>query len=119
MRTQLISVAAILVAVMMVAGWNLRPVEAVAGIQMGRVSNSCVFRGKRLWGKVQVVRHFPDFKVQVVSHFPDVKVQRVNHFPDRCGKWQFVSHFPDFKIQYVSHFPDFKIQFVQHFPGVR
>jgi hypothetical protein len=72
----------------------------------------------RLYGKVQVVEHFPDLKVQVVEHFPDLKVQLVDHFPDACGKWQYVEHFPDFKIQFVEHFPDLKIQFVDHFPGL-
>ena len=84
----------------------------------GAVPKSCVFKGKRLWGKVQVVTAFPDFKVQKVTAFPDLKVQEVNAFPDTCGKWQFVTAFPDFKIQYVTAFPDFKVQFVNAFPGV-
>jgi hypothetical protein len=84
----------------------------------GVVPKSCVFKGKRLWGKVQVVNAFPDFKVQRVTAFPDLKVQEVNAFPDSCGKWQLVTAFPDFKIQYVTAFPDFKIQKVNAFPGV-
>lgn len=87
-------------------------------ITMGKVGRSCTFRGKRMYGKVQVVQSFPDFKVQVVQHFPDLKVQRVTSFPDKCGRWQFVTSFPDFKIQFVKHFPDFTIQYVNHFPGV-
>ena len=84
----------------------------------GAVPKSCVFKGKKLWGKVQVVNAFPDFKVQKVTAFPDLKVQEVNAFPDKCGKWQFVTAFPDFKIQYVTAFPDFKVQMVNAFPGV-
>ncbi len=72
----------------------------------------------RIYGKIQFVEHFPDYKVQVVEHFPDLRVQLVEHFPDAPGKWQIVEHFPDFKIQIVEHFPDFKIQYVEHFPGV-
>ena len=72
----------------------------------------------KIYGKIQFVEHFPDFKVQVVEHFPDLKVQVVEHFPDGPGKWQIVEHFPDFKIQIVEHFPDFKIKYVEHFPGV-
>lgn len=78
----------------------------------------CTFKGIRLYGKVQIVEHFPDLKVQVVEHFPDLKVQKVTSFPDSCGKWQIVEHFPDFKIQLVEHFPDLKIQWVEHFPGL-
>jgi hypothetical protein len=72
-----------------------------------------------IYGKIQFVEHFPDYKVQVVDHFPDLKVQCVEHFPDGPGKWQIVEHFPDFKIQIVDHFPDFTIQYVEHFPGVQ
>jgi len=90
-----------------------------APVPMGAVSTSCTFKGKRLYGKVQVVSSFPDIKVQVVSSFPDVKVQKVTSFPDSCGKWQFVTSFPDIKIQFVTSFPDVKIQYVTSFPGVR
>ena len=70
-----------------------------------------------LFGKIQLVDHFPDVKVQVVEHFPDIKVKRVDHFPDGPGKWKIVDHFPDFKVQIVDHFPDYKIKYVEHFPG--
>ncbi len=72
----------------------------------------------RIYGRIQYVEHFPDYKVQVVEHFPDLRVQVVEHFPDSPGKWEIVEHFPDYKIQIVEHFPDFKIQYVDHFPGV-
>jgi hypothetical protein len=72
----------------------------------------------RVYGRIQFVEHFPDYKVQVVDHFPDLRVQRVEHFPDGPGKWQVVDQFPDYKIQLVEHFPDFTIQYVEHFPGV-
>lgn len=72
----------------------------------------------RIFGKIQFVESFPDFKVQVVDSFPDLKVKRVASFPDSPGKWQIVQSFPDFKIQIVSAFPDFKIQYVDSFPGV-
>jgi hypothetical protein len=70
-----------------------------------------------LFGKIQIVEHFPDVKVQVVEHFPDLRVHRVEHFADSAGEWQIVDHFPDYKIQIVEHFPDIKIQWVDHFPG--
>lgn len=79
---------------------------------------SCTFKGKKLYGKIQVVESFPDVKVQVVTSFPDLKVERVNSFPDKCGKWQMVTSFPDTKVQYVTSFPDVKVQYVTSFPGV-
>ena len=73
----------------------------------------------KIYGRIQFVEHFPDYKVKVVEHFPDLKVQVVEHFPDAAGKWQIVDKFPDYKIQLVEHFPDFTIKYVDHFPGVR
>src|SRR5689334_22018251 len=80
-------------------------------------AQGCMFKGKELKGKVQIVNSFGDFKVQVVSSFPDLKVQKVNSFPDACGKWEFVKSFPDFTIELVNSFPDFTIQYVDSFPG--
>lgn len=73
----------------------------------------------KIYGRIQFVRSFPDYKVQVVEHFPDLRVKKVNHFPTKPGLWKIVTSFPDYKIQIVNHFPDFKIKYVNHFPGVR
>ncbi len=72
---------------------------------------------KKIYGKIQFVNSFPDYKVQVVDSFPDLKVQKVQSFPNKPGKWQIVDSFPDFKIQIVKSFPDFKIKYVTSFPG--
>ncbi len=73
----------------------------------------------KIYGKIQIVNSFPDYKVQVVDSFPDLRVQVVNSFPDKPGKWQMVKSFPDFKIQLVDSFPDFKIKYVSSFPGTK
>ena len=72
---------------------------------------------KKIYGKIQFVTSFPDYKVQVVDSFPDLKVQKVQSFPNKPGKWQIVDSFPDYKIQIVESFPDFKIKYVTSFPG--
>ena len=46
-----------------------------------------------IYGKIQVVDSFPDYKVKVVDSFPDLKVKTVSSFPDGPGKWQFVDSF--------------------------
>ena len=53
---------------------------------MSKISKDGYFKGKKLYGKVQVVNSFPDIKVQVVNSFPDLKVQKVNSFPNKIGK---------------------------------
>lgn len=83
-----------------------------------KVPKNCTFKGTKLWGKVKVVKSFPDYKVRVVKSFADVHVKKVTSFPDSCGKWKFVDSFPDFKIQFVDSFPDFEIKYVNSFPGV-
>jgi hypothetical protein len=90
---------------------------AISAAHAGKVGSNCTYKGKKLYGKIQVVNSFPDIKVQVVNSFPDLKVQVVNSFPDKCGKWQMVNSFPNTKIQFVNSFPDIKIQYVTSFPG--
>jgi hypothetical protein len=82
------------------------------------VKPDCTCWKIKLYGKVKIVEHFPDFKVKAVDHFPDLNVKLVVHFPDECGEWELVENFPDFTVQFVENFPDFKIQFVDHFPGL-
>ena len=72
----------------------------------------------KIYGKIQFVNSFPDFKVQIVNSFPDLKVEVVNSFPDKVGRWKIVNSFPDYKIQIVNSFPDFKVKYVNSFPGL-
>jgi hypothetical protein len=83
--------------------------------QCGRIMCDCTYNGKKLWGKVQYVDSFPDFKVKV-SYFPDLNVQETS-FPTSCGQWQVVTSFPDFKVQKVDYFEDFDIAY-SYFPGI-
>lgn len=71
----------------------------------------------RIYGRIQIVNSFPDYRVKVVRSFPDLKVQVVKSFPNGPGRWQMVESFPDYKIQLVDSFPDFEIQYVDSFPG--
>ena len=97
-------------------------VSSLVGISLyaGKISKSgCIFKGKKMYGKVKVVDSFPDFKVKVVSSFADLHVKKVTSFPDSCGKWKFVNSFPDFKVKFVTSFPDFTIKYVTSFPGAQ
>ncbi len=123
-----IAYSMMLIGVFMLVGIGLlfsQPRETVGGeadaVEVGTekavvstVSNVDV---SKIYGKIQIVKSFPDYKVQVVDSFPDLKVQVVSSFPDKPGKWQMVNSFPDFKIQLVDSFPDFKIKYVSSFPG--
>lgn len=87
----------------------------VAPAQASRPSREAL---ARLYGRVRVVEHFPDYRVRIVEHFPDLKVRWVEHHADGPGLWIRVEHHPDFSIQFVEHFADFSIQLVDHFPGL-
>lgn len=111
-RPAVISVVLTLIAL---GGLLSTPADAGSGFD----KSSCTFRGKKLYGKIQVVTAFPDVKVQEVTAFEDVAVQKVSAFPDSCGKWQFVTAFPDTKVQFVTAFPDVKVRYVTAFPGAK
>lgn len=81
--------------------------------------SGCTYKGKKLYGKVQIVDFLPDIKVQVVDFLPDLNVQVVDFLPSSCGKWQFVDFLPDLKIQFVDFLPDVKIKYVDFLPGLR
>jgi hypothetical protein len=102
------------VLVLLVGSLVSRPI-AQAG---GAIAPACHLKGHRLYGRVQVVKAFPDLKVQIVKAFPDLNVQIVESFPDKCGQWKMVDAFPDLKIQFVDAFPDLKIKYVTAFPGI-
>lgn len=72
----------------------------------------------KIYGKIQIVNNFPDYKVKVVDNFADIEIQVVDNFPDKAGLWQFVQNFPDYKIQYVDSNPDFTVKFVKHFASL-
>lgn len=72
----------------------------------------------KIYGRIQYVDVFPDYKVEVVTACADLKVQEVDQSPDSPGKWQIVDVFPDYKIQKVKAFGDFKIEYVKSFPGL-
>ncbi|MCU0754704.1 MAG: hypothetical protein MUE46_06220 [Xanthomonadales bacterium] len=72
----------------------------------------------RLYGRVRVVEHHPDYRVRIVEHHPDLRVRWVEHHADGPGRWIKVEHHPDFTIRFVEHHADFTIQLVEHFPGL-
>lgn len=40
--------------------------------ELGKVPRSCRYKGKNLWGKVQVANSYPDIKIQIVKTYPGV-----------------------------------------------
>ncbi len=84
--------------------------------------SSCTIqvRGKTipLYGRVQVVNAFADFRVEVVPFSADLKVQAIDRMPMYCGEWQFVDSTPDFTIEYVPFSADLQIEFVDALPGM-
>ena len=73
----------------------------------------------KIYGRIQYVDAFANYKVEVVSAFPDLRVEEVDAFADSAGKWEIVEAFPDFTIEKVDAFGDFKIEYVTDFPGPR
>jgi len=73
----------------------------------------------RVFGGIQVVDSFEDYKVKVVDAFADLHVRCMDAFADGPGMWKFVDAFPDYKIRFVDAFEDFSIKYVDAFEGVQ
>jgi hypothetical protein len=69
----------------------------------------------KIYGRIQFVKSFPDYKVKAVTSFPDLKVKIVKSLPGP-GEWEIVNSFPDYKIQMVNSFPDFTVEFADGVP---
>lgn len=87
------------------------------------VSNSqenCLFKGKKLYGKIQFVEfeNQADVTVQIVNSFPDLKVKFVENFADQCGEWQIVESNASLKVFITQINADIRIQPVENFPGL-
>ncbi|HOK52331.1 MAG: hypothetical protein WHT29_07110 [Bacteroidales bacterium] len=82
------------------------------------ITSDCKCKGIPLYGRVQFVDAFEDFRIQFVDVFPDIKVRFVDYNSTKCGEWRVVTSFPDFKVKIVDQFPDFKVQQVDAFPGL-
>lgn len=78
----------------------------------------CAVKGKPFYGRVQVVKAFPDVRVKLVRGLEDLRVQRVSALPTRCGQWQLVTSLPDLKVQFVDAFEDITIRWVDAMPGL-
>ena len=105
--------------------WLVAPRGHVPVVAAGKnpILPDCSLKGKKLFGKVQVVSSFPDLKVQIVEAFPDLNVEVVEASPGKCGQckcgqWMMTNTFPELKIQFVTSFPDLKIKYVKSFPGI-
>jgi hypothetical protein len=100
--------------------WLAAPRGSVPVVAAGKnpILPDCSLKGKKLFGKVQVVSSFPDLKVQIVEAFPDLNVEVVEASPGKCGQWKMTNTFPELKVQFVTSFPDLKIKYVKSFPGI-
>jgi catabolite regulation protein CreA len=43
---------------------------AISAAHAGKVGSDCTYKGKKLYGKIQIVNSFPDIKIRYVTSFP-------------------------------------------------
>ena len=53
----------------------------------------------KIFGRIQLVDTFADYRVEVVDAFADLRVKKVDASADGAGLWHVVDAFPDFRIQ--------------------
>ncbi len=90
----------------------------------GHILCDCTFKGKKLFGKVQVLTNgLADFRGQIVTNgLEDLQVQNVPvpGLTTTCGQWQTVTNgLYDFSVQFVTNgLYDFTIQYDNFLPGI-
>ena len=107
---------------------DLKIASLIVIIYSGAIHNSanstiaksrCMLKGKKLYGKVKIVKYNPTFKVKVVDYNPTLKVKKVKYSANSCGKWEFVKYGEDFSIKFVDYNPDLKIKYVTYSEGMK
>lgn len=83
------------------------------------ITPDCRCKGIPLYGRVQFVDTFEDFRIQFVDGLADIKVKFVDYKPSKCGEWQIVDGLADFKVKVVDGLADFKVQKVDALPGIK
>ncbi|MCX7985328.1 MAG: hypothetical protein N2662_00115 [Bacteroidales bacterium] len=83
------------------------------------ITSDCKCKGIPLYGRVQFVEAFEDFRIQFVDGLADIHVKFVDTRPSKCGEWQIVDALPDFKVRVVNGLADFKVKKVDALPGLR
>ena len=68
---------------------------ALAVIPTAALAEKDKCKPAKVFGKIQFVTSFPDFKVKEVDSFPDLRVQIVEAFPNKPGEWQIVDSVRD------------------------
>lgn len=80
---------------------------------------NCMYKGVKLYGRVQFVKFGADFRAEVTKGIPDLIVDKTGKYnPNQCGYWEIVNHSPDFTIELVTYGADFTIMFSTSSPGV-
>ena len=63
----------------------------------------------KIFGRIRLVKRFPDFKVQIVKGPADLEVELVDEALSVPGKWQIVRSNFDYRIMLVKGSPDFTV----------
>lgn len=98
-----------------IALWFVALTFVAALVYQGRADEKKKLDPSKIYGRIQFVKSFPDYKVKAVTSFPDLKVKVVKSLPGP-GEWEIVNTFPDYKIQLVNSFPDFTVEFADGVP---
>jgi hypothetical protein len=82
------------------------------------VSKNCMYKGKKLSGRIELVDTFPDIRVRVVKSNPHLRVQKMKANTARCGEWEIVKFPPSLRVMIDQVHGEIDIQYVNFSPGV-
>jgi len=63
----------------------------------------------RIFGKIRIVKRFPDYTIQIVETGADLEVELVETCCYAPGKWKLVSGHGDYNVKLVTANPDFTV----------
>jgi len=63
----------------------------------------------KIYGKIRIVKRFPDYKIKIVETDADLEVDLVASCCYSPGKWKLVSGHGDYLLKVVKANPDFTV----------
>lgn len=87
-------------------------------IEANPISKNCTYKGKKLSGRVEFVKDFPDIRVRIVKANPHLRVQKMTANTSKCGEWEIVKFPPSLRVMIDPQHGEIDIQYVNFSPGV-
>lgn len=87
-------------------------------ILSSEIKTNCIYKNKKLYGRIQFVDTFPDIRIRIVTSKPNLRVVKKQSNAIQCGEWQIVNFAPSIRIMIDQKHGEIDVQYVDFSPGV-